>query len=145
MYSLHVAMCYNFIILAGLLAIIELPDATTATIIHVNSENGDDSHCLPPGSASVACRTLQHVASSYQGQSNLDIVIEADMQLQGTIKFEGVANVSIAGDGCSRSQDSIKKQIFHLNQSTVLLISVINFTICNLEFTSFAAPEYTYL
>ena len=71
----------DFVFLVGLLAIIELPYATTATSIRVNYESRDDSHCLPPGSASVACRTLQHVASSYQGQSNLDIVIDSYKEL----------------------------------------------------------------
>ena len=69
--------------------------SVSATVVHVNFDSGNDSSlCLK---SAEACKTLMYVATHLGGESNLTVLIETDIELNGTILFEDIVNITING------------------------------------------------
>ena len=118
-----------------------LPAVTVATTIRVNSESGQDKECFPPGPRStVPCKSLEHVAAAFRGESNLNILIETDIPLREVVKFEHVFNITMKG---LARRERLSKRILVTclaeNESALFVNSVKNFSISNVEFDSCGA------
>ncbi len=116
-------MARNF--LGVLLITSSLATAASALVVHVNSECGTDlSSCI---------------STHLKGESNLTILLEADVKLQGVILFENVTNIAING---SQLSTDTAKQVQCTNQGGNLYFKhVSKVTISNVIIVSCGALD----
>lgn len=128
--------------LLTVLLLCSFPPASASTV-HINSFTGNDSECSPTNSLvrTIPCRTIEHVISLLQGQSNVTIYIEEVIHLHQVLVFRSVSDIAIRGIRLAKQHHHVLAVVKCLGMAGFDVEDVHRFSMSNLELTNCSALE----